>query len=66
VNTEFKPYVRYENEHKVLFVPILKALYGMIESALLWYIMYTEVLQKEYFELNSCDPCVANKVINDK
>jgi len=66
VNPEFLPDVRYENGKKVLYVQILKALYGMIESALLWYMLYTEVLQKEGFELNEYDKCVANKIINGK
>ncbi len=42
------------------------ALYGMIESALLWYTLYVEVLHKEGFEINPYDRCVANKVINGK
>jgi len=33
VNPEFLPDVRYENGKKLLYVQILKALYGMIESA---------------------------------
>ena len=66
VNPEYVPHVRMENKNKVLYVQILKALYGMIESALLWYNLYTEVLQKEGFELNPYDRCVANKIINDK
>jgi len=46
------PYVRTENGKKVLYLCILKALYGCIESALLWYNTYTSVLQKMSFELN--------------
>ena len=38
----------------------------MIESALLWYNLYTEVLLKEGFKINPYDRCVANKIINDK
>ena len=53
-------------EKKVLYVQILRALYGMIESALLWYTLYTEVLHKEGFEINPYDRCVTNKVINGK
>ena len=37
----------------------------MIESALLWHTLYTEVFEKEGFELNTYDKCVANKIIND-
>ena len=66
VNPEYKPHIRYENERKVLYVRILKALYGMIESALLWYTLFMEVLQKEGFVLNPYDSCVANKVIKGK
>jgi len=40
-----------------------KALYGMIESALLWYSLYTEVPQKEGSKLNSYDRCVVNEII---
>jgi len=35
VNPEYKDDVRYENGKKVLYLQILRALYGMIESALL-------------------------------
>jgi len=66
VNPMYKDDVRYENGKKVLYVQILRALYGMIESALLWYNMYTEVLHKEGFEINVYDRCVTNKFINGK
>lgn len=66
VNPMYLNDVRYEGKRKVLYVRILKALYGMIESALLWHSLYTEVLEKEGFELNPYDRCVANKVIDGK
>ena len=67
VNPEYANDVRYENGKKVLSVQILKALYGMIESALLRYsTLYVDVLQKEGFEVNPYDKCVANKTINGK
>ena len=50
----------------MLYVRILKVLYRMIESALLWYTVFTEVLQKEGFKLNPYDPYVANPIIKDK
>ena len=53
-------------ERKFFYVQFLAALYGMIESALLWYALYTEVLHKEGFEINPYDRCVANKIINNK
>ena len=46
VNPEYDDDVRLEHGVKILYVQILRALYGMIESALLWYILYTDVLHK--------------------
>jgi len=66
VNPEFLPDVRYENGKKVLYVQILKALYGMIESALLWYSLYVDVLEKDGFKLNPYGTCVANKMVDGK
>ncbi|GFH56607.1 hypothetical protein CTEN210_13083 [Chaetoceros tenuissimus] len=66
VNPEFKEDVRYENGKKVLYVQILKALYGMIESALLWYELYLTVLKEEGFEINKIDKCIAQKYIDGK
>ena len=37
VSPDFVEDIVYENEKPVLYVQILKALYGMVESALLWY-----------------------------
>ena len=66
VNPDFVEDIVYENEKPVLYVQILKALYGMIESALLWYSLYIEVLLKNGFRLNPVDKCVANKIIDGK
>ena len=66
VSPKYLPYVRMENGKKVLYLRILKALYGCIELALLWYNTYTSVLQKMGFELNRVDPCVTNKNINGR
>ena len=38
VNPEYEKFVIYEKVKKVLYVLIFKAIYGMIESSLLWYI----------------------------
>jgi hypothetical protein len=51
---------------KLLYVELLKALYGCIKSALLWYNLFTSTLAEMGFELNPYDPCVANKMINGK
>ena len=51
---------------KQLYVELLKALYGCIKSALLWYNLFVSTLQGMGFELNPYDPCIANKTINGK
>ena len=45
VNPEYIPFVRYENGKKVLYIKILESINGCIESALLWYKLYSETLE---------------------
>ena len=66
VNPEYEQYVIKENGKKVLYVKILRAIYGCIESALLWYELYAKTLKGMGFKLNPYDRCVANKMINGK
>ena len=40
VNPEYENFVTYERGKKVLYVLILKAIHGMIESDLLWYYLF--------------------------
>ena len=37
INVEYRQYVRYEQVKKVLYLKVLRAIYGCIESALQWY-----------------------------
>ena len=64
VNEDFKAFILYKNEMKVLHLKVLRALYRCITSALLWYNLYTETLSKEGYKINPYDRCVANKNIN--
>ena len=64
VNPEHLKNVIYENGKKVLYMEILQAIYGCIESALRWYELYSTTLEKEGFIINPYDRCVANKMIN--
>jgi len=66
VNPQYKEHVRIVNGKKILYVKILRAIYGCIESAMLWYNLYTETLKRMGFILNPYDRCVANKLINGK
>ena len=65
-NENYRKYVCYENGVKTLYLKLLRALYGCIESALLWYELFVSKLQKLGFTLNPYDKCVANKIVNGK
>jgi hypothetical protein len=66
VCSNYEKFVCYENGKKVLYLELLKALYGCVQSALLWYELFSSTLQGMGFELNPYDACVANKVIDGK
>ena len=66
VNDEYKQHVRMINGKKILYVKVIRSIYGCIEAALLWYDLYKETLEKEGFILNQYDMCVANKQINGR
>ena len=51
---------------KVLYMHVIKAIYGLLVSAMLFYKKLTADLMEHGFELNPYDPCVANKIVNDK
>jgi Reverse transcriptase (RNA-dependent DNA polymerase) len=53
-----------EAKGKVLYLPVKKAIYGMLESALLFYKKLSGDLVGYGFNVNPHDPCVANKEIN--
>eukprot|EP00957_Ditylum_brightwellii_P184533 14054952-Ditylum_brightwellii.AAC.1 len=52
VNSKFKQYMKILNRSKVLYIRVLQAIYGCIESALLWYSLYSTPLEKEGFVIN--------------
>ena len=66
MKSKYKEFVTIENGARVLYVKLLKALYGCVQSALLWYQMFYTYLKDIGFELNPYDPCVANKMIDRK
>ena len=63
---KYTPHVRTEHGRKVLYVQILRALYGCIRSGLLWYNLFTKTLKGQGFKLNEYDSYVANEVVNGK
>jgi len=62
----YSPFVVYENGRKVLYLQVLKALYGMLQAALLWYKKFRSDLESIGYIFNPYDPCVANKMIDGK
>ena len=63
---EYQEFVRFEGTHKVLYVRMIKALYGMLQSSLLYYKKFRKDLEEIGFEINPYDPCVANRIIKGK
>ena len=59
-NKKYRTHVKYERGKPVLYMKLLKALYGCMQSALLWYQTFSNKLEKMGFILNPYDPCVAN------
>ena len=60
------PYMWYTKKGMpcMLYVHIEKALYGMLRAALLFYRKLRADLEDMGFEVNPCDLCVANKMVN--
>jgi hypothetical protein len=66
LDPKHKPFVVVENGQEVLYVRLIKALYGCVKSALLWYELFSSTLQTMGFVLNPYDRCVANCTIEGK
>ena len=62
----YSDYVVYEGKRKVIYVVILKALYGMLVASLLWYEKFRKDLESIDFVFNLYDPCVANLMVKGK
>jgi Reverse transcriptase (RNA-dependent DNA polymerase) len=59
----YGPMIVFENGKKVVYVLVLRAIYGMLEAALLWYKKFKKELEGAGFTFNPYDPCVANRII---
>jgi hypothetical protein len=62
----YDDYVIYEGKHKVLYVKMLRALYGMLISSVLYYKKFRNDIESIGFEVNPYDICVANRMIDGK
>ncbi|CAJ1952141.1 unnamed protein product [Cylindrotheca closterium] len=63
---EYRKYVVLENGKRVIYVRVLRAIYGMLQSILLFYNQFQSDLEAKGFVFNPYDLCVANKVDNEK
>jgi hypothetical protein len=62
----YDDYVIYEGKHKVLYVRMMKALYGMMIASILYYKKFRKDIKEIGFEINPYDICVANIIIDGK
>jgi hypothetical protein len=57
---------QYMDERGRMLVVLDKALYGCVQSAKLWYENVCKFLQSIGYVANDVDPCIMNKMVNDK
>lgn len=60
----YRPHIVMEGKEMILYVQVLKALYGMLQSSLLFYKKLRADLEAIGFQVNPYDPCVANRIVN--
>jgi len=66
LDPSLEQFVTKEKNKDVLYVQLVRALNGCVQSALLWYELYSTTLKEIGFELNPYDLCVANTTIKGK
>jgi len=62
----YMPYITYEKGQMVLYVELLKALYGTLRAARLFWEKLSKTLMEWGFQANPYDSCVMNKMVNGK
>jgi hypothetical protein len=62
----YEPYVTTEKGKRVLYTEASKAIYGMVDSAFLFWLYLSSHLAEHGFEMNPYDVCCMNKEINGK
>ena len=63
-DTYLKYAVRDKKGNLILYVRLLKALYGLMQVSLMFCQKRLKDLESKGFVVNPYDPCVANKIIN--
>ena len=63
----YGPYmIMMKKGEKLLYVKILKAMYGLMRATLLFYLKLHANFEEFGFTMNEYDPCVANKMVKGK
>jgi hypothetical protein len=57
----YGPYVVYEKNRKVLYIQVMRAIYGILEATILWYKKFRGELEQKGFKFNPYDLCVTNR-----
>ena len=63
---KYSEYVVVEDGRRTVYVVMLKALYGMMMSSLLYYLKFRGDLEAIGFQVNPYDPCVANRIVENR
>ena len=66
IDATYRDYVVTKNGKRVIYVVILRAIYGMLVASLLFYKKIRADFEDEGFIFNPYDPCIANKMVNGK
>jgi hypothetical protein len=61
---KYEPHIVTQHGKRILYVQLMKALYGTLRAALLFWWKLTQTLTSWGFVINQYDQCVANKQIN--
>ena len=56
----YGPHVVYEKDRKVLYVQVLRAIYGMLTASLLWYLKFKKDLEGIGFKFNENQDLIFN------
>jgi hypothetical protein len=62
----YDDYMINKGKHKILYVRMLRALYGMLVSSILYYKKFRKDIEVIGFEVNPYDICVANRTVYRK
>ncbi|CAJ1959585.1 unnamed protein product [Cylindrotheca closterium] len=62
----YRDFVVIKNGHRVIYVVILRAIYGMLQAPLLWYQNLRASLKEYGLVFNVYDLCIANMMVNKK